>query len=117
MFTLIKRFSVLICLTLVLTSCSTESNNDIIKSMVSPNKEYLAYIFRRDMGATTEESYQLSILKKGEKLGDDIGNIYVTYGEFDIKWNSDNELIVTKVTSGESFKQIEKYDDIIIKYQ
>jgi hypothetical protein len=102
------------CLTT--TSCNYSSNNKIVKSIESSNNDYVAYLFIRDLGATTKASYQLSILKKGKNLGDEGGNIFISYGEFDIEWSSQNELIVKIVGKGEIFKQASNFKGINIKY-
>lgn len=49
---------------IIITGCTKTSNNRIIKSVESPDSKYVAYIFIRDMGATTKASFQLSILQK-----------------------------------------------------
>jgi|LSQX01.2.fsa_nt_gb hypothetical protein len=102
---------------LSLIGCNKVSNNEIVKSIVSPDEKYIAYVFIRDMGATTKSSYQLSILKNGNKLSNNPGNIHITYGEFDVSWNTSEELIVEKKASGEVFKAEEKYKDVSIKYE
>lgn len=68
------------------------------------------------MGATTAESYQLSIVKEGQELGNGTGNIFITYGNFDVEWLDNNELKVTMSSGGDIFKQKTKYDDITISY-
>ncbi|HHV98582.1 MAG TPA: hypothetical protein GXX36_03255 [Clostridiaceae bacterium] len=103
----------LVTLTLVITGCSA-SNNEVIKSIESPTGTYVAYLFIRDMGATTRESYQLSILKKGEKLGNRPGNVSIAYGQFDIEWTGDKELAIKNKTIEEVFKNEEKYGEVTI---
>ena len=55
------------------SGCSSISYNEVVKTVESPDQKYIAYIFIRDLGATTRESYQLSILKKGQRLGNGSG--------------------------------------------
>ena len=98
------------------TACNNSSNNEMITSIPSPNGKYIAYIFIRDMGATTKESYQLSILKKGNKLGNSSGNIFVSYGTFEVEWKNDKELLVKNNSSEEEFKKMVKCREIKIKY-
>lgn len=104
----------LICMC-ILAGC-TDSNNEIIKEIDSPDSKYTAFYFCRDLGATTQKSYQLSIFKEGTELGDKGGNIFVTYGEFDIKWESENVLVVSIKEDDEKFKQLEEYKDVEIRY-
>lgn len=111
-----KIIFIMMFITLVTTGCNNNSNNEIIKSISSPNGKYIAYIFIRDMGATTKESYQLSILKKRNKLGNAGGNIFVSYGAFEVEWKNDKELLVKNNSSEEEFKKEVKYQRIKIKY-
>lgn len=82
----------------------------------SPDGKYNAYIFVRDLGATTKASNQLSILRKGDKLGNISGNIFVTYGDFNVSWSSPTELNIKVTKVGEVFKKIEEYKGIKINY-
>lgn len=101
---------------IITIGCGDRSNNEIIKSLESPDGSHVAYIFIRNMGATTEESYQLSILKKDEKLKNKAGNVFIKNGEFDIKWESEKELVIKDESSGEVFKDLKEYDGIKITH-
>ena len=59
------------------------SEPDIIREVVSPNGEYVAYVFESNGGATSWFVYRLSILKNGKqpKRGD-VGNTYINDYEF-----------------------------------
>ncbi len=61
------------------------SEPDIIQEVVSPNGEYVAYVFESNGGATSWFVYRLSILKNGKqpKRGD-TGNTYINDYEFDV---------------------------------
>lgn len=99
---------------IVLTGCN--SNNKIIKTIPSPNGDYIAYVFVRDLGATTKESYQLTILKKNNKLGNGSGNTFVSYSNFAVSWDSDNGMTIKYPKKAEVFKKEESIKGIKIKY-
>ena len=90
-------------------------NNSIIKTVPSPNGKYTAYVFIRDMGASTKESYQLSILKEGRELGNTAGNAYISYSEFMVEWVGEKELFVDN-SAAEIFKQKNEVNGIKITY-
>jgi len=88
----------------------------MLKEIESPDHMYVAYLYTRDMGATTKVSYQLSIYKQGTHLWNRGGNIYIAEGKFDIDWTANNELKVTLFGMGKVFKQETKYKDVTIRY-
>jgi hypothetical protein len=90
-------------------------NNSITETVPSPDGKYIAYVFVRDMGATTQASYQLSILAEGQELGNAAGNAYISYNEFGIEWVSEKELLVDNQVS-EIFKQKDEVKGITIIY-
>lgn len=100
----------------VLAGCTT-SNNKIMKEVNSPDGKYTAIYFVRDLGATTQKSYQLTVLNKDKKLGDTSGNIFISYGKFDLQWKGDNLLVVSIKKNDEVFKQLTQYKEIEIQYQ
>lgn len=91
------------------------SNNRIQKTIASPDNKYIAYIFTRDFGATTRESYNLSILKKGKVLRNTSGNIYISYSKFEIEWVKPNQIKVIG-QSEKVFKKVSEFEDIQITY-
>jgi hypothetical protein len=91
------------------------SNNRIQKSIASPDNKYIAYIFTRDFGATTRESYNLSILKKGKVLRNTSGNIYISYGKFEVEWVKPDELKVIGQNE-KVFKRVAEFEDVQITY-
>lgn len=113
-----KRLTILFLIFyfVLLSGCTNETNNNIVKTLESPDKMYSAVIFIRDMGATTDKSYQLSILPRDKNLGNSRGNIFISYGSFDIEWKSKNKLFVNKKESAKVFRQETKFADIKITY-
>ena len=112
-------FTLVVILTF-LVGCASNSNdicnNQQLTSVESPDKSIVAYIFTRDCGSTTKKSYQLSILNKGEKIGNTSGNIFISYGEFAVEWIKSDEIVVKTVTNGDIFKNEQKYKGIKINY-
>lgn len=92
--------------------------NAILKEVQSPNKKHTVVIFTRDCGATTHYSTQLSILDQDEKLENEAGNILVLDFEpkVEVRWKSDNELIVSYDKTFQKFKEEDSFDDIEIIY-
>lgn len=91
------------------------SNNRILRSIESPDNKYIACIFVRDFGATTRESYHLSIMKKGKGLGNTTGNVYISYSRFEVEWVTPDAIRVTR-QNGKVFKQVTHFEDIQITY-
>lgn len=91
--------------------------NDITRKIDSPNKDYVAYLFTRDCGATTRYSYQLSILKNGEELENEGGNTFVSYSPFEVKWKSPYQLNVSYDKNADTFEKDEKVGKVRISYE
>ena len=51
--------------------------NETLSVSVSPNGDYQAVSFRRNCGATTSSSIQVSVLPAGIELGNEPGNVMV----------------------------------------
>lgn len=107
-------FALLLTILLFLVGCN--SNNKIIKTIPSPNGKYVAYAFVRDLGATTKESYQMSILKENEKLGNGSGNTFVSYSNFAAVWDNDNEITIKYPKNAEVFKNEVNVKGIKVNY-
>ena len=90
--------------------------NEVLSTTDSPNGKYTAHSFTRDCGATTVESYQLSILKKGKKLKNKGGNTFVAKEQFDVEWTDDRQLTVAYPTSAKTFKMKSKKGKVDIVY-
>lgn len=98
-----------------ITACDDDlCSNDVVKTVNSPDKSWSAVIFIRACGATTSDSYQLSILEEGEELSNSKGNIFISQGEFEVNWSNNNKLQVTY--SSEVYKQKTQFQDVEIEY-
>ncbi len=93
------------------------SEPDIIQEVVSPNGEYVAYVFESNGGATSWFVYRLSILKNGKqpKRGD-VGNTYINDYEFDVEWKDSDTLMVNNTTTI-NYKQETKVHGVEVIYK
>ncbi len=93
------------------------SEPDIIQEVVSPDGEYVAYVFESNGGATSWFVYRLSILKNGKqpKRGD-TGNTYINDYEFDVEWK-DNDTLMVNNTTTINFKQETKVHGVEVIYE
>lgn len=90
--------------------------NNIKSSISSLDGKYVAHTFTRDCGATTAESYQLTILKSGKALKNKGGNTFVSKERFDVEWTGDKVLTVTYPVSASTFEMDEKVGSVTITY-
>ena len=119
------RFSLVILFLLIVTILvkrellllfSHSNHNEVIYEILSPDGKYKAVVFNRNFGATTAFNYQLSILKKDEKLKDKEGNVFISYSRISVGWKDDKTLLVTLSESKHIFKQIHDFYGISILY-
>ena len=91
--------------------------NNITETNFSPNGKYKVVVFQRNCGATTDFSFQVSILKDKENLKNDGGNIFIIDNN-DIKvfWINDKEINIGYKNNSEIFKIEEKFQKIKINY-
>ena len=93
------------------------SEPDIIQKVVSPDGEYVAYVFESNGGATSWFVYRLSILKNGKqpKRGD-VGNTYINDYAFDVEWK-DNDTLMVNNTITINYKQETKIHGVEVIYK
>lgn len=91
-------------------------NNVIIKKIDSPNNQYQALIFERNINATTKTSYHLSILENGKDLKNAVGNVFISYNDFDVEWISNDILKVNNKRDSSKLKKSQNYKKIKIVY-
>lgn len=85
-------------------------------SRIPSSGEYTAFKFRRDCGATTGFSYQLSLLKKGSELGKESGNVFISDKEFEVEWTGDEELTIKYSKYSNVTKRETNYRTVKITY-
>lgn len=59
---------------------SADCKNTIIKTSNNPENKLVAILFERNCGATTGYSTQVSILRTGDDLSNEGGNVYIADG-------------------------------------
>lgn len=100
----------------LLLSALGACENSSQSSEASPDGTYTAHTFVKDCGATTAESYQLSILKSGKELKNKGGNTFVSMKPFDVEWTSDKALTVTYPASAQNFEMDKKVGKVNVIY-
>lgn len=84
--------------------------NQILSETYSPNKQLKAVVFRRDCGATTNFSTQVSIMNSWEKLDNgNTGTVFVTDSSAVVKWNGDGSLSIKYGAPCKIFTQCESH--------
>jgi hypothetical protein len=126
-----ERYFVISFLFCLLTSsCNIlgEPKNELIKEDSDCNSEYKAVLFLQYAGATSDNSIQLSIIKKHQKLNNKmIGNIFTADSDHgrtvidnsraSFEWLSCDTLRVTYDSRLRIFKQQAIYKDFVIIYK
>ncbi|MGO4372792.1 DUF5412 family protein [Paenibacillus sp. MCAF20] len=97
------------------TGSSGLCRNQVITREAQPDGKYEFVVFKRDCGATTAYSYQLSVKEKDEELQNTKGNIFISNQEFQAKWISSDKIRISGPTY-EIFKQERNYKGINIVY-
>jgi hypothetical protein len=92
--------------------------NEVLRSAVSPSGAKSAIVFRRDCGATTGFTTQVSIVRGRETEVTGSGNTLIVEGrpDLEVRWLSDSELLVSRLGSGRIFEQQERVGGTTIKY-
>jgi hypothetical protein len=114
-----KTISFATLLTLCSCGLGNTCDNEIVKEIYSSDKKYKAVIFRRDCGATTGTSSQLSILKAEKELENQGGNTFaIDKGEIkEVKWQNLRQLTVHYDSIARTFEKKEIVEDISVKYE
>lgn len=93
-------------------ACSNKINEEVF----SPSGENVAYIFNRDCGATTGESFQLSIIDKDDKLKNKSGNTFRSDKGFTIEWLDEKQLVVKYNKSSKTYEMDKNVNGIKVLY-
>lgn len=112
-----------------LTGCSADCSNMPITQIDAPGGEHSAVLFRRDCGATTSFSTQLSVLRTGEDEQGS-GNAFradadhgaTALGEWDgpwaeISWLASDHLLVRYAERSRIFRQKDEVSGVRITYE
>jgi Family of unknown function (DUF5412) len=118
-----SRIYVIVC-TLFLGCCSfslTGDCNNTIKSEVkSPDEKYVATLYVRDCGATTDFSTIVSLRAGSANFNGEEGRIFVIKGQpqVNILWTDKTSLRIEciKCSPDEIFKKEKSWEDINVSY-
>lgn len=124
-----RRLRVVLLLTMPVTGCADGCDNTVIQENTSPSGEIKAVMFRRDCGATTGFSTQISVIAKNEELtgggnafiaDDDHGTAYT--GDWggpwaETLWTEPDRLIIRYAEKSRIFEREGKVSGVRIIYQ
>jgi hypothetical protein len=120
----------LLCFSLLFSSCDSGCANERLQSVTSPDGKLQAVIFRRDCGATTDYSTQVSIISANAELSNKSGNVFVAdtdHGnapeqegggpKIKVEWLDNKSLQVSCDPRSRVFLEEEKLSDVRISYE
>ena len=92
--------------------------NDNLRESISPNGALKAVLFRRDCGATTSYSTQVSILPASHQLPNEAGNVFVVSGEpiVVVRWIDDQHLSISGGGASTAFVHLTDFRGVRITY-
>jgi len=115
---------------LLISSCNIlgDTKNELIKEESDCNSEHKAILFLKYAGATADNSIQVSIIKKQQKLNDKMGgNIFTADSDHgrtvidnssaSFEWMSCDTLRITYDSRLRIFNQQSIYKDFVIIYK
>ncbi|SER46313.1 hypothetical protein [Neolewinella agarilytica] len=115
----IKLF-VLAVFLISLISCNLfgECETSTIRTTDSPNNDYKLVFFEVGCGATTKNSYQLSVLNRNESItSESIGNILICYSDSILPiWKDENTIQVFYNSDIEFFNRENRVGTFTIEY-
>jgi hypothetical protein len=115
---MVKPLAIAIIL-LNLCSCMPDPcANAQVSETISPDGKLKAVTFRRDCGATTKETVQVSVLPAKKRLPNEAGNVFVASGEplIVVRWISDRHLSISGGGVSGAFKADKSFGDIEVTY-
>ena len=92
--------------------------NEQLSASTSPNEEYEAVTFRRNCGATTSYSVQVSVIPSGGELPNESGNV-VVFREYlvpGIRWSTPRELEVSYPSHADAGRVDKMTNDVSVVY-
>jgi len=103
--------------------------NSVLAESVSPNGKLKAVVFTRDCGATTDFSTQVSLVKAGDTLKNDGGNLFIADRDHRkaptgqsggpavaVRWISDGQLRVEHHALARVFKSEPLRQEVRVEY-
>lgn len=96
---------------------SSGCGNAVLSEVVSPDGTRKAVIFRRDCGATTAYSTQISITSAHESLPNLAGNVFISdFVTVHATWSSMNSLVISYPADARVHRTAKTFHDIAIIY-
>ena len=102
----------------LIVGCSDPCGNEISQSLRSPSGTFDAVVFSRNCGATTGFNTQVSVVRAGEKLPTDGGNVFIANGTLPIsvKWETDTRLRIGGIGGASPLKKEAKVSNVEVSY-
>jgi Family of unknown function (DUF5412) len=119
------KTTALIALGIVSATClwllySPDCEDAVKREVRSPNGKYIATLYERDCGATTNFSTIVSLRASMDKFNGEDGRVFVAEGQFQVNlvWEDDMNLRIecSGCRSKDIFKQERKWKNIGISY-
>lgn len=111
----------LLALSLCLGGCGFKCEDEIKIEAISPNGEYVATLFERDCGATTDFATVVNIRSKSDKFVGGDGVVFVGKGQpkVEIMWSGDSALRIKcgECAASNVFKEERQWKDIAVSVE
>lgn len=90
---------------LLMSALEPVCGNDLAQEFPSPTGALKAVVFRRDCGATTSFTMNVSILPAGQALPNDAGNVFVKDDDTapTVRWIDETHLLISDTWPGKIF--------------
>lgn len=91
---------------------------ELLKEIDLDHTDFKAVLYQMDCGATSAESFHVSIIEKSEQVKKEPGNIFICKTPVEIKQNPNNTITIkTDFNTAEIFKRIDDFNGIKIIYK
>jgi hypothetical protein len=108
-----------------MSACDPLCGNEVLSWVVAPDGKTEAVVFRRDCGATTSYSEQVSVVPRGSSFPTGGGNIFVSDDEsrtpggvaVKVEWLSPTDLEITYDGRARIYKKLQSKGPIHIDYR
>jgi hypothetical protein len=124
------RVAAFLLASLLFLACDSGCANEILETVLSPDGNWQAVIFRRDCGATTGYSTQVSIISAKAKLPNKGGNVFVAdtdHGKapeqesggpkVKAEWLDNKNIRISHHTDARVFLAEKKQSGVLINYE
>jgi hypothetical protein len=92
-------------------------DDEIVKEVVSPNNEYIAYVYIRNCGATTDEFYNVAVYPFNKRFPPRRGNISWSDKLVEVFWITNNKLEIRYSKKTDLFKKEKQIYNINVSYK